>query len=225
MNAPVAPRSREPPARYFSSRVDSPVCTTAFWFRPTGAPARRTSRCRRSTWPTGTERRYTSSTSSTARSERPRHRLRDRGAPRARQTGGRDPRGAGPLRRPRDGARAQRRRLRRGRRRGPDSDGDPRALGHRTPAHRERRRDGRPARRTAGHDRPAPRDRRDRRGEGEAADIVAETLAGEGRDAEIDAVERQRHVWVVDATADGSALTVYVDPVTRRTSTVSRVDD
>ena len=116
-------------------------------------------------------------------------------------------------------------RLRRGRRRGPDSDGDPRALGHRTPAHRERRRDGRPARRTAGHDRPAPRDRRDRRGEGEAADIVAETLAGEGRDAEIDAVERQRHVRVVDATADGSALTVYVDPVTRRTSTVSRADD
>lgn len=61
--------------------------------------------------------------------------------------------------------------------------------------------------------------------EGEAADIVAETLAEEGRDAEIDAVERQRHVWVVDATADGSALTVYLDPVTRRTSTVSRADD
>lgn len=56
--------------------------------------------------------------------------------------------------------------------------------------------------------------------EGTAADIVATTLDERGYDAHIDAVERQRHVWVVDANANGEAFTVYVDPVTRRTSAV-----
>jgi len=55
----------------------------------------------------------------------------------------------------------------------------------------------------------------------EAADLVEQALADEGYAAEITGTERQLSVWVVDAEADGESLTVYLDPVTQRTSIVS----
>ncbi|WP_302079951.1 universal stress protein [Salinibaculum rarum] len=39
--------------------------------------------------------------------------------------------------------------------------------------------------------------------------------------AEVTGAERQRSVWVVDAETDDESLTVYLDPVTQRTSIVS----
>ncbi|WP_254839265.1 universal stress protein [Natronomonas marina] len=57
-----------------------------------------------------------------------------------------------------------------------------------------------------------------------AAAIVADALAEEGYDAEVEGVERQNHVWVVDATGEAGAFTVYVDPVTRRTSAIRRTE-
>lgn len=56
----------------------------------------------------------------------------------------------------------------------------------------------------------------------DAADIVARRLDERGSDAEIGAAERQQHVRVVEATADEDAVTVYVDPVSRRASAVPR---
>lgn len=55
-----------------------------------------------------------------------------------------------------------------------------------------------------------------------AGDIAREALADDGHDASVAGVERQESVWVVEATADGETLLVYVDPVTRRTSVIDR---
>lgn len=56
----------------------------------------------------------------------------------------------------------------------------------------------------------------------QAAGLAADALGEAGYDAEVTGTERQRNVWVVDAEADGRSLMVYVDPVTQRTSVVSR---
>jgi nucleotide-binding universal stress UspA family protein len=57
----------------------------------------------------------------------------------------------------------------------------------------------------------------------QAESIVEDALdaAGYG-DVAVDGVTEQLSVWVVEATADGEDFTVYVDPVTRRTSLVRR---
>ena len=54
-----------------------------------------------------------------------------------------------------------------------------------------------------------------------AAELSERALADAGYTAEVTGTERQLSVWVVDAEADGESLTVYLDPVTQRTSIVS----
>ncbi|WP_340099655.1 universal stress protein [Salinibaculum salinum] len=54
-----------------------------------------------------------------------------------------------------------------------------------------------------------------------ARDLVEDALADEGYTAEVTGAERQLSVWVVDAETDDESLTVYLDPVTQRTSIVS----
>jgi hypothetical protein len=56
----------------------------------------------------------------------------------------------------------------------------------------------------------------------QAADLAVEALSEAGYEAEVTGTERQRNVWVVDADAADRSLVVYVDPVTQRTSVVSR---
>ncbi len=59
----------------------------------------------------------------------------------------------------------------------------------------------------------------------EAAAIVSERLEADGYGTvDVEGTSRHRNVWVVDVTADGSPYTVYVDPVTRRTSAVHRTE-
>ena len=59
----------------------------------------------------------------------------------------------------------------------------------------------------------------------QAAEIVRKTLGEEGyAEVEIEGTDRQRSVWIVEATADGTPYNVYVDPVTQRTSSVRRGD-
>jgi hypothetical protein len=55
-----------------------------------------------------------------------------------------------------------------------------------------------------------------------AADLAADSLEEAGYDADVTGTERQRNVWVVEATTGDRTLVVYVDPVTQRTSVVSR---
>jgi len=55
-----------------------------------------------------------------------------------------------------------------------------------------------------------------------AAELAADALEEAGYDAEVTGTERQRNVWVVEGTTGDRALVVYVDPVTQRTSVVSR---
>lgn len=60
--------------------------------------------------------------------------------------------------------------------------------------------------------------------DGAQAASIAETAldsAGFG-DVDVEGATQQRSVWVVEARADGNPFVVYVDPVTRRTSVVSR---
>jgi hypothetical protein len=54
-----------------------------------------------------------------------------------------------------------------------------------------------------------------------AADLAEQALADAGYTADITGTDRQLSVWVVDATTDDESLTVYLDPVTQRTSIVS----
>lgn len=54
-----------------------------------------------------------------------------------------------------------------------------------------------------------------------AADIADAALDDAGYTAKITGTERQLSVWVVDAETDDESLTVYLDPVTQRTSIVS----
>ena len=54
-----------------------------------------------------------------------------------------------------------------------------------------------------------------------AADLAERALADAGYTADITGTDRQLSVWVVDATTDDESLTVYLDPVTQRTSIVS----
>lgn len=56
----------------------------------------------------------------------------------------------------------------------------------------------------------------------QARELVREALDGAGYDAEVTSTQRQLHVWVVDAEAGEEALCVYLDPVTQRTSIVTR---
>jgi nucleotide-binding universal stress UspA family protein len=55
-----------------------------------------------------------------------------------------------------------------------------------------------------------------------AAELAADALDEAGYDADVTETERQRNVWVVEASTGDRALVVYVDPVTQRTSVVSR---
>jgi hypothetical protein len=55
-----------------------------------------------------------------------------------------------------------------------------------------------------------------------AAELAADALDEAGYDADVTETERQRNVWVVEASIGDRALVVYVDPVTQRTSVVSR---
>ena len=55
-----------------------------------------------------------------------------------------------------------------------------------------------------------------------AAELSADALEEAGYDADVTGTERQRNVWVAEATTGDQALVVYVDPVTQRTSVVSR---
>ncbi len=55
-----------------------------------------------------------------------------------------------------------------------------------------------------------------------AAELSADALEEAGYDADITGTERQRNVWVTEATTGDRALVVYVDPVTQRTSVVSQ---
>ena len=55
-----------------------------------------------------------------------------------------------------------------------------------------------------------------------AAELAADALGEAGYDADVTGTERQQNVWVVDATTGDRGLVVYVDPVTQRTSVVSR---
>ena len=55
-----------------------------------------------------------------------------------------------------------------------------------------------------------------------AAELAADTLDEAGYDADVTGTERQRNVWVVEAATGDRTLVVYVDPVTQRTSVVSR---
>ena len=54
-----------------------------------------------------------------------------------------------------------------------------------------------------------------------ATDLAQQALADAGYTAEITETERQLSVWVVDAESGGDSLTVYLDPVTQRTSIVT----
>jgi nucleotide-binding universal stress UspA family protein len=54
-----------------------------------------------------------------------------------------------------------------------------------------------------------------------ATDIAEQALAEAGYTADVTGTERQLSVWIVEADADGESLTVYLDPVTQRTSIVS----
>lgn len=54
-----------------------------------------------------------------------------------------------------------------------------------------------------------------------ATDLTRQALADAGYDAESTEAERQLSVWVIDAAANEESLTVYLDPVTQRTSIVS----
>lgn len=54
-----------------------------------------------------------------------------------------------------------------------------------------------------------------------AADLAEKALADAGYTVDITGTERQLSVWVVQADADGESLTVYLDPVTQRTSIVA----
>lgn len=54
-----------------------------------------------------------------------------------------------------------------------------------------------------------------------ARKLVETALADEGYTTGVTGTERQRSVWVVDAESDDESLTVYLDPVTQRTSIVS----
>jgi hypothetical protein len=57
----------------------------------------------------------------------------------------------------------------------------------------------------------------------QAAEIVREALAElDYSDVDVEGTNQQQNVWVVDVTADGTAYSVYVDPVTQRTSSVHR---
>jgi nucleotide-binding universal stress UspA family protein len=57
----------------------------------------------------------------------------------------------------------------------------------------------------------------------QAAEIVREALAEQDySDLDVEGTNQQQNVWVVDVTADGTAYSVYVDPVTQRTSSVHR---
>jgi K+-sensing histidine kinase KdpD len=54
-----------------------------------------------------------------------------------------------------------------------------------------------------------------------AAELAEQALADAGYTADVTGTERQLSVWVVEADADGESLTLYLDPVTQRTSIVS----
>lgn len=57
----------------------------------------------------------------------------------------------------------------------------------------------------------------------QAAGVVREALVADGHTTiDIEGTDRQQNVWVVEATADGTPYSIYVDPVTRRTSPVRR---
>ncbi len=51
--------------------------------------------------------------------------------------------------------------------------------------------------------------------------LVEKALTDAGYAAEVTGTERQLSVWVVEAETDDESLTVYLDPVTQRTSIVS----
>ena len=54
-----------------------------------------------------------------------------------------------------------------------------------------------------------------------ATDIAERALADAGYDADVTGVNRQLSVWVVEAETDEGSLTIYLDPVTQRTSIVA----
>ena len=54
-----------------------------------------------------------------------------------------------------------------------------------------------------------------------ATDLVEQALADAGYDASVTGADRQLSVWVVEAETDDGTLTVYLDPVTQRTSIVA----
>lgn len=54
-----------------------------------------------------------------------------------------------------------------------------------------------------------------------ARELVENALTDAGYAAEVTGTERQLSVWVVEAETDDESLTVYLDPVTQRTSIVS----
>ena len=54
-----------------------------------------------------------------------------------------------------------------------------------------------------------------------AAELAEQALADADYTADVTGTERQLSVWVVEADADGESLTLYLDPVTQRTSIVS----
>jgi nucleotide-binding universal stress UspA family protein len=54
----------------------------------------------------------------------------------------------------------------------------------------------------------------------EAESVIAEALEADGYDAPVTGVERQRNVWVADASGEDGAFLVYLDPVTQRTSVI-----
>lgn len=56
--------------------------------------------------------------------------------------------------------------------------------------------------------------------ESQAREIVADRLVEDGYEVDEIAVERQVNVWVAEVDADETTLVVYLDPVSRRTSTV-----
>lgn len=55
----------------------------------------------------------------------------------------------------------------------------------------------------------------------QAESMASKALAEAGYDAAVTGIERQLSVWVVEAESDDETLTVYVDPVTQRTSVVT----
>jgi nucleotide-binding universal stress UspA family protein len=54
----------------------------------------------------------------------------------------------------------------------------------------------------------------------QARELIEAALADRDIDAEIQGVTRQVQVWVGEAVADGDSLTIYLDPVTQRTSVI-----